>query len=133
MQSLPSRGKGRRFCEPCYAIIMKRLARAAATGSDRDRYYRRTYGITDQAYGMMLDRQDGLCAICRNTPETGTRLVVDHDHTTAGIRGLLCQRCNQGLGMFGDDPANLASAIIYLTVANKHIHLVGGETDELSA
>ena len=132
----PNGMRGRRYCEPCLAIIMTRLARASA-GVNRDKYYQRTYGMTERAYGDMLQRQDGLCAICKNLPShapgTAPRLVVDHDHTTGLVRGLLCQRCNQGLGMFGDDVANLASAILYLTLAANHVNFLDSEDGALTA
>lgn len=50
------------------------------------------------------------CAICDKT-ET---LVVDHDHDTGAIRGVLCRRCNLGLGHFNDDLAMIDRARAYL-------------------
>lgn len=40
---------------------------------------------------------------------------VDHDHATDLIRGILCSRCNQALGLLDDDPERFAAAIAYLT------------------
>lgn len=42
----------------------------------------------------MVERQDGRCAICRRD----VRLVVDHDHATKAVRGLLCDLCNHAVG-----------------------------------
>jgi len=39
---------------------------------------------------------------------------VDHDHKTGKIRGLLCKRCNVGMGYFKDDPSILKKAVRYL-------------------
>ena len=50
------------------------------------------------------------CTICGSY----AGLVVDHDHKTNKIRGMLCNRCNQGLGQFKDDPMLLEMARIYL-------------------
>lgn len=41
-------------------------------------------------------------------------LVVDHDHKTGMIRGMLCNHCNRGLGHFRDDPLLLEFAAEYI-------------------
>jgi len=71
-------------------------------------------------YQTLYERQHGVCAICRQ-PETVRskngkvkQLAVDHDHDTGFVRGLLCSRCNLGIGYFQDCPNNLTSAIRYL-------------------
>ena len=50
------------------------------------------------------------CVICGD----GGKLVVDHDHATGAVRGMLCTRCNLGLGHFRDDPELLEFAMQYL-------------------
>lgn len=72
------------------------------------------YGITTEQYDNLLKSQDGKCAIC-NSPGNGIRLDVDHCHETKAIRGLLCRKCNQGIGLLGNNTGRLASAIDYLT------------------
>jgi len=47
-------------------------------------------------YEILLARQGGVCAICKNPPRT-RRLDIDHNHTTGETRGLLCARCNAAL------------------------------------
>ena len=69
--------------------------------------------LTEEEYNAALERQGGMCAICQEKPKTG-RLAVDHVHGTDSVRGLLCNLCNPGLGLFKDDPARLARAIEYL-------------------
>jgi hypothetical protein len=77
------------------------------------------FGLTDEQYAAMLEEQDGRCAICRR-PEiierNGRRvnLAVDHDHATGRVRGLLCSRCNNGVGRFDDDPDRLRAAAEYI-------------------
>lgn len=39
---------------------------------------------------------------------------VDHDHDTGTMRGILCNKCNVGIGFFRDNPLLLESAYDYL-------------------
>ena len=92
-------------------------------------YRQRMYGISWERYQMMLSAQEGVCAICRrpevikaNNRRTTRPLCVDHDHqccpgkSSCGkcIRGLICSRCNRGLGAFRDDRRVIAAALTYL-------------------
>lgn len=56
------------------------------------------------------------CVIC-GSEET---LVVDHDHKTGKVRGMLCNHCNRGLGHFRDDPTLLEFAAQYLYASADH-------------
>lgn len=72
------------------------------------------FGITPEAYQMLLDFQGGLCAICRR-PSRVRRLAVDHDHITGKVRGLLCRHCNyELLGWAKDDKWIFVRAYQYL-------------------
>lgn len=73
------------------------------------------YGITIEHYNEMLTQQDGCCAIC-GAPENkdGRKLYVDHCHGTGVVRGLLCHKCNSGIGAFRDSPALVEKALSYL-------------------
>lgn len=53
--------------------------------------------------------------MCGRTCRTGQRLSVDHDHATGTVRGLLCRRCNAGLGYL-EDPVWRSNAERYLRV-----------------
>jgi hypothetical protein len=115
---LPIHAKG--LCATCYRKA--RGVRAAATDAETTRRYRlvKQYGLTPAEYDAMLAAQGGLCAICRQPeeqrgPDGKVRpLAIDHNHATDEIRGLLCSRCNTGLGWFRDDPAMLVAALAYL-------------------
>ena len=81
--------------------------------------YKRKYGITVEQYELMLKQQNHVCMICLQ-PESSTykgkvrKLSVDHCHISKYVRGLLCQKCNAILGLCGDQPIYLQSAIAYL-------------------
>ena len=69
------------------------------------------YGITLKQFNQLKREQGGRCKICKNKPK---KFVVDHNHKTGKVRGLLCPRCNNLLGMSQDDPRLLQVAIQYL-------------------
>jgi len=67
-----------------------------------------------EGYLMLLEQQEFSCAICGEKHTEGKKLQVDHCHSTGKIRGLLCHRCNKGLGFFRDSADSLNRAIDYL-------------------
>ena len=74
----------------------------------------RKFGITQEEYEEMLDRQNGVCAICGGVNANGRRLSVDHNHDTDEIRDLLCGPCNTALGQVGESVDTLESMIEYI-------------------
>lgn len=58
--------------------------------------------------------QSSKCAICHSYLQSGKFWALDHDHSTGEVRGLLCSRCNRGIGTFHDSQALLQAAIEYL-------------------
>lgn len=93
----------------------------------RDARLQATYGITLTQYNQMLAAQDGVCAICKVPHHPERPLVVDHDHDSGEVRGLLCSECNTGLGLLGDNPDTLLAASAYLEI---HGYYAGGEHHE---
>lgn len=84
---------------------------------------RRRYGLTHAEYLERVSEQGGRCAACACVPPAWPnpkRLVVDRDHETGVVRGLLCPGCNIGIGHLGDSPARLHLAAMYL-VRHKRI------------
>lgn len=71
---------------------------------------RQKHNLTKEDYEKLLKKQNYKCAICQEYE----KLVVDHCHTNLKVRGLLCQKCNSGLGMFKDNLESLKNAIKYL-------------------
>lgn len=76
------------------------------------------YGLTIDSYHALAERQNFLCAMCGcEPPERRTQFdnfVIDHDHKTGKVRGLLCNTCNVSLGMLKDDPDIAMKAALYL-------------------
>ncbi len=70
------------------------------------------YGISIDEYNAMATKQNNRCAICLKEPKV---LYVDHCHKTGVIRGLLCNKCNLGLGRFDDDAELVQRAFKYLS------------------
>jgi hypothetical protein len=78
------------------------------------------FGISLEEYDALLAKQNGACAICKK--KSARSLCVDHCHATGLIRGLLCNKCNRGMGFFEDDAARIRAAIAYLK-ASRAAHL----------
>jgi hypothetical protein len=82
---------------------------------DRKHHLKKKFGITMIDYENMLILQLSGCSICgRTIMETGKPLGIDHNHQTGTVRGLLCNKCNRGLGFLNDDTELLLKAIKYL-------------------
>ncbi len=69
------------------------------------------YNIDLQEYEVLKKKQKDKCAICWSE----AKLFVDHCHETGQIRGLLCHKCNTGIGLLEESIGNLENAIAYLS------------------
>lgn len=69
------------------------------------------YGITLEDYIDLYNQQDGKCANCNLERAT----EVDHDKKTLEIRGILCMKCNTGIGLLGDTLEDIEKAVQYLS------------------
>lgn len=120
-----------RECKQCHQIRRSTPKnRDSARKKDRERYklkprqaskehkYAHTLlrysGISVEDYNAMLSAQSGVCKICGSPPAPRIRLAVDHCHATGEIRGLLCTKCNQALGLLHDSIAALEKAVQYI-------------------
>ena len=87
----------------------------------KNTYLKKYFGITIDDYQSMLEKQKYVCAICcerevevNHKTNNINDLSVDHCHSTGKVRGLLCTKCNQGLGCFKDSKDLLRRASDYL-------------------
>lgn len=71
------------------------------------------YGKSKNELDIILASQQGKCAICEidfsKTPQ------IDHNDETGKIRGLLCGKCNSGLGFFNDSKDIIQNALNYIS------------------
>ncbi|KKN64899.1 hypothetical protein LCGC14_0487330 [marine sediment metagenome] len=98
--------------------ISRETARKYRQSEQGRRVHRRNqlrikYGLTPEQHEQIYLDQNGCCALCGDLVAYD-RVNVDHDHRTSRIRGLLCNRCNHGLGSFGDTLEGLQKAVNYL-------------------
>jgi hypothetical protein len=103
------------YCKTCrniQASLFKKRYRD--DGRQIDYEYKRTYGITLDDYKSLCEKQGFRCKICKRK----TELFVDHNHKTDEVRGLLCRKCNLGIGYLEDNIDSLISAIKYLQGEN---------------
>lgn len=110
----------RGLCEACYARqwrrgrhVVQNQARQRAwrqANPDKTRKYQRDFEYGKHDWSEMLASQGGRCAICCGPGP----LAVDHDHEKGHVRGLLCRKCNTGIGMLRDDPVLLRRGYHYL-------------------
>jgi hypothetical protein len=116
--------EGFRWCSACQqAVAHEDYTRNAGTASgfgsrcracDRAAnsagYFYRKYKLTQHELTELRTVQQDRCGICGDPDPQH----LDHDHSTGKIRQLLCQRCNQGLGLFRDEPYLLRVAALYI-------------------
>ena len=102
--------------------MRKNRARFAEGQRERNRIHGRRYslkhkfGLTLERWDEILIEQSGRCYLCEE-PMNGV-IHVDHDRSCCSgnkscgrcVRGLAHQKCNQGIGQFGDDPYRLRRA-----------------------
>lgn len=80
----------------------------------RDKRLQSKYNMSTDDYGALSEQQNDCCLICGLHSNDCGKLVVDHNHLTGKVRGLLCDRCNLGMGCLRDDKRLLQNAVKYL-------------------
>ena len=107
----------RSYCQECEGAEWRRRYASLTREERRARSQRlRLNGFPPSVIRAFFDLQPKQCAICGATvgDVDGRRLYIEHNHVTHRLRGLLCKKCNAGIGMFGDDVTRLEAAIAYL-------------------
>lgn len=88
----------------------------------REQKLKKHYGLSEQDYNEMLEKQKGQCAICGNY----RKLVVDHCHNYGNVRSLLCSNCNSAIGLLGEDPITILAAAAYVARHSEEPYAVDG-------
>lgn len=105
------------YCRPCSREICKKFYHSEnGEACWREYRYQKVFGISLGEYEGMLKQQHGRCALCLAIPQCDqkSRLHVDHCHATGKIRGLLCSKCNTGIGLLQDSPELMRRAAEYV-------------------
>lgn len=109
-----NKGKRGRMCEKHHRLRYPKgsgyIIRHKRT--ERKSNLMRCYRLSVEGRNKLIASQQGNCAICGD--KLGDALHVDHCHKTKVVRGMLCFKCNNGLGLFNDDIDLLSSAVSYL-------------------
>ena len=115
----------RSTCKPCFnARRFKQRNTVEAKLATKNSRLKSTFGITLEEFEELKHKQKHKCLICerheddfhsKTTAGVIKSFVVDHNHDTGEVRGLLCSECNVGLGFLQDSPKILQNAINYLT------------------
>lgn len=83
----------------------------------REYALKKKYGISYDEYKKIIDKNKGCCPICVVVLTFGSAnkdaAVVDHNHDTGAVRGVICNKCNRGIGLMSSKE-NLIRAIKYL-------------------
>lgn len=116
-------GSGYSYCGDCRSKNRKKewanpTSRARIALINKHSHRKRLYGLTVEAFEQMVANQNGKCPIClKNLSDL--KIAVDHCHKTGKIRGVLCHRCNRGIGLFEDDSSQLSRAVSYLNTTGE--------------
>lgn len=100
--------------------ILMRMAAYRAANREALRERQRNHNHKKTNAPMPTRIRPSACEICEKVPRGRvTVLGLDHCHETRRFRGWLCDKCNRGLGFFGDDLAGIMRAVRYLKRAAK--------------
>lgn len=113
-------GKRRTECQQCRGKLS--LARYHSSLENKKPHHKAArkhslkmrYGMSLEDFDRMHSERGGLCDICSRPNIAGRVLIVDHEHGTGRVRGLLCQPCNLAIGQLQDSPEIIRKALRYV-------------------
>ncbi len=116
-----NRPSGRQTHSECKDCLKARASKRYHSDPERvlDMQQCRLYGITMDELAAMRKEANGICQACERPGEGNyKRLVIDHDHKTGKVRGLICQKCNTVLGLVNDNINTLENLAQFITEHN---------------
>lgn len=102
------------WCKNCFNSWSREYYKKRTELDKKGLNSKRNYGITKEKLQLMIKANSNKCEICGNSFESTGKINIDHCHKTNVVRGLLCSKCNYGIGNFNDDIDLLNKAIKYL-------------------
>jgi len=111
-------GHSLRFTTSNNCVICDEIGRDKYRITQRYCRIKREYGLTKIEYLAMVEKQKSCCFLCNSYHQDHFKLHVDHCHETGKVRGLLCNKCNQGIGLFNHSPELIRKAAVYCEKAN---------------
>ncbi len=102
-------------CVECDRINRKKYAAAR-----RHNRILRVYGKTKAEIDKLFLDQGEVCAICLEKNELKS-MHIDHCHNSGNVRGILCSKCNQAIGLMKEDTNRMERAIKYVLRSNEAV------------
>lgn len=116
-----SKDKLQCYCKSCWKQKQKDKYKKPDKRKTKAYILKHRFGLTLIDYHQMYENQKGCCAICgkpitlyAESRDLSSVACVDHNHDTLEVRGLLCNKCNTGIGMLNEDIRILTNAIEYI-------------------
>lgn len=115
-------------CKSCDRVARRAFSQSTRGKKlTRDANRRHKYNMSPEEFENLWELQNGKCAVCSIELDDSfvkqhkpNKVVIDHNHKTGKVRGLLCTKCNKGIGLLGDTGVNLYLAWKYLLNAEIH-------------
>lgn len=120
-KSITEYWKNQCYCIPCHKEKQRKVWNSRSPKRRLEQHLKYKYSFSFENFQVMWEEQKGNCAICSLTlpdlliyEDRRRGYAIDHNHDTGEVRGILCLNCNSLLGLSGDNPKVLESAINYL-------------------
>lgn len=109
-------GHYRRYVTTNNCIDCDVESRAKRAEKARWERIKKEYGLSELDVAQMLNKQNFQCVICSINIKNGYH--VDHCHSTGKVRNLLCQKCNQAIGLLQESESLFFKAAEYIKEHN---------------